>query len=235
MASGSTEFDLLQPPATGSGKVPRLVVEGVFAFPPNRNTMGGTAYLVVEPEGTILVDCPAWDETNVSFLQEQGGVRWLLLTHRAAHAHVREWCQALQCEILIQEQEAYLLPGIPVTPFAKEFNLSSVSRVLWTPGYSPGSVCLYHARQGGMLFTGRHLLPNQAGDPVPLRVSKTFHWPRQLRSLGRLQQEFSPDTLHWIFPGANTGFLRGKRAIDQAYERLSRLDLDSLREMQPGL
>lgn len=235
MASGSREFDLLQPPAGGSGKLPRAVVEGVFAFPPNRNTMGGTAYLVVEPQGNILVDCPAWDETNLSFLKEQGGVRWLFLTHRAAHAHVREWNNALQCEILIQEQEAYLLPGIAVTPFAQDFQLSSTSRALWTPGYSPGSACLYYSPQGGLLFTGRHLLPNQAGDPVPLRVSKTFHWPRQLRSLERLQQEFSPETLQWICPGANTGFLRGKRAIDQAYGRLSQLDLESLRGMQPGL
>ncbi|MBD1911982.1 MULTISPECIES: MBL fold metallo-hydrolase [unclassified Leptolyngbya] len=235
MASGPTEFDLLQPPAVGSGKLPRLVVEGVFAFPPNRNTMGGTAYLVVEPTGNILVDCPAWDETNVAFLQEQGGVRWLLLTHRAAHAHVREWNNALHCEILIQEQEAYLLPGIPVTPFSDEFQISSTSCALWTPGYSPGSSCLYHALQGGLLFTGRHLLPNQAGDPVPLRVSKTFHWPRQLRSLERLQREFSSETLQWICPGANTGFLRGKRAIDQAYERLGQLDVESLRSMQPGL
>lgn len=235
MASGTPEFDLLQPPASGSGKLPRAVFEGVFAFPPNRNTMGGTAYLIVEPEGNILVDCPAWDETNLSFLKEQGGVRWLFLTHRTAHAQVREWNHALQCEILIQEQEAYLLPGIAVTAFAGDFQLSSTSRALWTPGYSPGSACFYYALQGGLLFTGRHLLPNQAGDPVPLRVSKTFHWLRQLRSLKRLQQEFAPETLQWICPGANTGFLRGKRAIDQAYARLSQLDLESLRGMQPGL
>jgi len=235
MPAGSPEFSLLQPPATDSGKPPRPVLEGVVAFPPNRDTLGGTAYLVVEPEGHILVDCPAWDETNVQFLQEQGGVRWLMLTHRGAHAHVREFRETFHCEIVIQEQEAYLLPGIPVTSFGDRFDFSPQSYALWTPGHSPGSACVYHAAHGGLLFTGRHLLPNQSGDPVPLRISKTFHWPRQLRSVAHLQREFSAESLQWICPGANTGFLRGKRAIDQAYERLRQLDLESLKGVQPGL
>jgi len=235
MPTESSIFNLLQPPAPGSGKSPRSVVDTIVAFPPNRDTMGGTAYLLVEPDGNILVDCPAWDETNYQFLIDQGGVRWLLLTHRGAHAHVREWQQAFSCEIVIQEQEAYLLPGLTVTPFQDGIRLSPHSRALWTPGHTPGSTCLYHDRAGGVLFTGRHLLPNQAGHPVPLRVSKTFHWPRQLRSVERLRQEFSAATLQWICPGANTGFLRGKRAIADAYEQLCQLDLESLRNTPIGL
>jgi hypothetical protein len=60
---------------------------------------------------------------------------------------------------------------------------------------------------------------------VPLRTVKTFHWPRQLRSLHLLQQRFTPETLKFICPGANLGFLRGRHAIDQAYEYLKSLEL----------
>ena len=70
------------------------------------------------------------------------------------------------------------------------------------------------------MFTGRHLLPDQQGNPVPLKLEKTFHWGRQLQNVAQLCDRFSPDTLHYICPGANTGFLRGKGLIDQAYERL---------------
>jgi glyoxylase-like metal-dependent hydrolase (beta-lactamase superfamily II) len=143
---------------------------------------------------------------------------------------VQEISSAFGCEISIQEQEAYLLPGLPVKPFQEEFTLTPHSCVLWTPGHSPGSSCLYYTSAGGVLFSGRHLLPNRQGEPEPLRTSKTFHWPRQIQSVQFLLDSFTPDTLHYICPGANTGFLRGKPMIDQAYQRLANLDLASCLE-----
>ncbi|MBE9099446.1 MBL fold metallo-hydrolase [Vacuolonema iberomarrocanum] len=235
MAASPSDFDRIKPPAPGSGKPPRSVVDGIFAFPPNRDILGGTAYFIADSDGNILVDCPAWDETHRDFLHMQGGIRWLVLTHRGAIAHVRELQDAFDCEIVIQEQESYLLPGTTVTTFHQDFTLTAHSRILWTPGHTPGSSCVYHQYQGGVLFSGRHLVPDRQGNPVPLRASKTFHWFRQLRSVERLRQEFSPDTLRWICPGANTGFLRGRRAIDGAYEKLAALDLDAMRSLQPTL
>ena len=55
-------------------KAPRLVLPSIYAFGPNRETLGGTAYLIVENTGNILVDCPLWEEKNQDFLQSQGGV-----------------------------------------------------------------------------------------------------------------------------------------------------------------
>ncbi|MEO1743428.1 MAG: hypothetical protein AAFR99_16650, partial [Cyanobacteria bacterium J06629_9] len=34
--------------AQSTVKPPRAVLEGVYAFPPNRSTLGGTAYFIVE-------------------------------------------------------------------------------------------------------------------------------------------------------------------------------------------
>lgn len=219
------------PPA----KPPRPVFDTVFAFPPNRETLGGTSYLILEKAGNILIDCPAWDQANHHFLKAQGGVGWLFLTHRGAIGNAKALQQALSCEILIQEQEAYLLPGLQVTSFQQEFSLSPSSQAIWTPGHSPGSACLYYRNYGGVLFTGRHLLPNQQGEPVPLRISKTFHWPRQIANVRLLRDRFSPTTLGFICPGANTGFLRGQRSIDRAYERLEAIDLETMLQLQPGL
>jgi glyoxylase-like metal-dependent hydrolase (beta-lactamase superfamily II) len=216
-------------------KSPRPVFNTVFAFPPNRDTMGGTSYFILENSGNILVDCPAWDAENQEFLQEKGGIRWLFLTHRGAIGRVKEIQAAFDCEVLIQEQEAYLLPGLTVTSFQFEFTLSPSSQAIWTPGHTPGSACLYHREQGGILFTGRHLLPNQQGEPVPLRIAKTFHWRRQLESAEKLRDRFSAETLQSICPGTNTGFLRGQRRVDRAYEQLAQLDLQALMQMKPGL
>jgi glyoxylase-like metal-dependent hydrolase (beta-lactamase superfamily II) len=216
-------------------KQPQAVLDAVFAFSPNRDTLGATAYFIVENQDNILIDCPAVDEVNLEFLQQCGGVRWLFITHRGAIGKAEEIQKAFGCSIVIQEQEAYLLPGLQVTAFREEFALTPQATAIWTPGHSPGSSCLYYTRHGGVLFAGRHLLPNQQSEPVPLRTSKTFHWLRQLRSVQSLIDRFTPATLAYICPGANTGYLRGKRAIDQAYERLARLDLAACQQLQPLL
>jgi len=227
-------------PSAARAKPPRPIFDTIFAFPPNRDTMGGTAYFVKDTSddgspGNILVDSPVWDEATQTFLAQQGGVRWLFITHRANLGKAAAIHQSTGCKVVIQEQEAYLLPSTPKTPFQQNFRFSSRSEAFWTPGYSPGAACLYHSDHGGILFTGRHLLPNQEGQPLPLRFSKTFHWPRQLRSVQMLQGRFSEQSLTYLCPGANTGFLRGKLTIDDAYRRLQQLNVDDYRTATPLL
>lgn len=210
-------------------KPPRQILSDIFAFPPNRDTLGATAYFI--ENANILIDCPAWNESNRQFLLKHGGVRWLFFTHRGGISQKIHQIQAcFDCEVVIQQQEAYLLPEVRVTPYQQEFIVHQNCSAFWTPGYSPGSSCFYYNAHGGVLFTGRHLLPNQQGKPFPLRTAKTFHWFRQLRNVAVLREYFNPQTLHYICPGANTGYLRGLGVISDAYQGLSELDLDALRQ-----
>jgi glyoxylase-like metal-dependent hydrolase (beta-lactamase superfamily II) len=234
MQLDSSEQPILNSPLESirQAKLPRLILEGMFVFSPNRETLGGTSYFIVEKGGNILIDCPVWDETTQQFLIERGGVRWLFLTHRGGIGKKISQMQAfLGCEVLIQEQEAYLLPDVSVTSFQQDFTLSPRCYGFWTSGHSPGSSCLYWYLHGGVLFSGRHLLPDPQGRPIPLRTAKTFHWFRQLDNVAVLRDRFTTASLAYICPGGNTGFLRGKGIIDQAYQRLSALDLLTLRRM----
>jgi hypothetical protein len=218
------------PQTSNSTKLPRLILERVFATPPNRDTLGATAYLILEESGNILIDCPIWNQEIQQFLLDRGGVRWLFISHRGGIGkHISQMQASLNFEIVIQEQEAYLLPEVKITSFEKEFTFNSNSYALWTCGHSPGSSCLYWREHGGVLFSGRHLLSKSAEEILPLRKAKTFHWFRQLRSVQALRDRFSGDTLNYILPGANTGYLRGKGFVDNAYQRLCQLDLEMLR------
>lgn len=222
------------------GKPPQAVFDNIFAFAPNRETLGATAYLIVEKneadqQANILVDCPALNDVNKAFIQSQGGIGTLFVTHRGGMAQVKEIQAAFNAQVLLQEQEAYLLPTVTTEVFHRDRILSPTSRVLWTPGHSPGSACLYHSAHGGVLFTGRHLLPNKAGAPRPLRLSKSFHWPRQLCYAQQLLTDFTAETLSTICPGASTGFLRGEKKITDAYAQLQSADWDSLAKSTPVL
>lgn len=216
-----------------NSKSPRLILPEIFAFTPNRDTLGGTSYLIVDKSCNILLDCPAWNEANREFLQSQGGVDILAITHRGGIGqNVAQMQQMLDCQVIVQEQEAYLLPEAKVNSFANSLTLSSDFELFWTPGHSPGSTCLYGRQLGGVLFSGRHLLPKSQTEVVPLRTLKTFHWKRQLKSIARLRDRFDPQTLRYILPGANTGYLRGTGYIDNAYERLQTLDLAALSRVE---
>ena len=226
--------------ATTISKQPQSVFETIYAFAPNRETLGGTAYLILEQDeqgqaANILVDSPAFNEVNQAFIESLGGIRTLFITHRGGMAEVKLFQSAFNARVLIQEQEAYLLPDVNPETFHRERTLSATSRVLWNAGHSPGSSSLYHSQYGGVLFTGRHLLPTRGGAPSPLRLSKTFHWPRQLRHAKQLLSEFSPATLSTICPGANTGFLRGEKKIENAYTQVAALDWNKLSAATPLL
>lgn len=221
--------------ANHAGKAPQQIFNRVYAFSPNRDTLGGTAYFILENKGNTLVDCPAWNRSHEDFIQFWGGIKALVLTHRGGIGEVAQFQQHWDCEILIQEQEAYLLPGLRVTPFQHTYELSEQLQLIWTPGHSPGSACLYYGDYGGVLFSGRHLLPNAQAQPAPLRTAKTFHWGRQLQSVQLLRDRFTADTLSYLCPGANTGLLRGERTIPQAYAKLAQLDLSILAQASPQL
>jgi glyoxylase-like metal-dependent hydrolase (beta-lactamase superfamily II) len=232
-------------------KEPRAVLDSIWAFPPNRETFGGTAYFIVEnsqnvPEKipktesenvfkNVLIDCPSWDANTQAFLQLHGGVEHLIMTHRqGASPSAAEIQRCFGCQVWVQEQEAYLLPSVDVNSFHLSGNPSTHLQIFWTPGYSPGSVCVYCSKQG-VLFTGRHLLPDQQGNPTPLRMAKTFHWPRQINSVREILERFDENALRYLCPGANTGFLRQQRLIDNAYEKLARLDLVKLSQVPIGV
>lgn len=87
-------------------KPPRPVLETIFAFPPNRDTLGGTAYLIVGNSANLLIDCPALNETNEQFIRQKGGVSLLFLTHRGGIGRAQEIQKTFGCTIVVQEQEA---------------------------------------------------------------------------------------------------------------------------------
>ena len=227
MPQNSLEINATIP---SQGKLPRLILPGIFAFSPNRDTLGSTAYFIVNKSGNILIDSPGWNSTNQNFLLNNGGVRWLVITHRGGMGkQVAQIQEVLQCEVITQEQEAYLLPEVKVTSFADNLILTPEIELIWTSGHSPGSACLYWNNLGGVLFSGRHLLPTAPDQIMPLRTAKTFHWWRQLRNITKICDRFNETTLKYILPGANTGFLRGKGYIEDAYHKLAKLDTEALK------
>jgi glyoxylase-like metal-dependent hydrolase (beta-lactamase superfamily II) len=220
------------------GRAPQPVRPGLWLFAPNRDTQGGSAWLYEAAELDVLVDAPALSETNLGWLRERSRQRagWIVLTGRQGHGRCRALQTALGWPVLVQEQEAYLLPSLAERhSFGERRSLTTGLELLWTPGPSPGS-CVLHARGGPAgdgLFCGRLLVPLAPERLGPLRRSGTFHWPRQLQSLERLRQWLPAGSPDWIASGAGLGALRGAKLLHNGADQLAQLELTTLAQAVP--
>lgn len=232
---------LSQPPE--SGRPPQLVRPGLWLFAPSRDSQGGSSWLLEAGawggRGDLLVDCPGFTQANLDSLQRRTaevGPGTIVLTSREGHGRCRRIQEALGWSVLVQEQEAYLLPSVPdLHCFGQRHSLAPGLELLWTPGPSPGS-CVLHATGGAAgdgLFCGRLLVPLGPGQLGPLRRTGTFHWQRQLNSIERLRQWLPAGSPEWIASGAALGALRGEKLLHGGADLLARLDLSALAEALP--
>ena len=208
---------------------------GLWLFAPNRDTQGGSAWLLETEQQDLLIDCPALSDANLAFLADRvgsGRSGRIVLTGRNGHGRCRALQERLGWPVMVQEQEAYLLPGVQaLQSFAQERELGPGLLLVWTPGPSPGS-CVLHvaggaATAGDGLFCGRLLLPVAPDRLAPLRSRRTFHWSRQLRSLERLRQRLAPGSPGWIASGGALGALRGGRLVSDGAALLAGLPLNA--------
>lgn len=205
---------MTMPPALELGNPPQRLREGLWVFPPNRDCNGGTAWwLGSEPE-PVLIDCPPLTKATIGALEQLslGRQARILLTSREGHGRVRALQDALGWPVLVQEQEAYLLPGLTsLDSFAEEHTTVAGMRLLWTSGPTPGSCVVFAPHPWNVLFCGRLLIPVAFRQLAPLKDRRTFHWPRQLKSLEKLRQWIPSDVRPVLASGAALGLLRGQK------------------------
>ena len=196
------------------GRPPQRIRPDLWLFPPNRDCRGGSSWwLDVAPE-PVLIDCPPLTEATLTALQDlaEGRQARILLTSREGHGRLRRLQERLGWPVLVQEQEAYLLPGIQnLTTFGDTMSTASGLHLLWTPGPTPGHAVVYAPAPVNVLFCGRLLVPVAAESLAPLQHRRTFHWPRQQRSLERLREWLPSEATPALASGAGLGALRGGR------------------------
>ncbi len=146
----------------------------------------------------VLIDCPEITTKSLNKLYELAGSRRpkIILTSKYSHENVKKLKSVFDWPVLVQEQEAYLMPALEgLESFSEEYLTKSMLRVLWTPGPTPGS-CVVHAPSPlNVLFCGRLLTPASSSRLRSLRTSQTFNWSIQLKSLSKLKDWIPLDSL----------------------------------------
>lgn len=219
------------------GRPPRPVGCDLWLFAPNRDSQGGSSWFLEHSDRDLLIDVPALTQANLAFLQQRPRPGQIVLTGRDGHGRCRALQELLGWPVLVQEQEAYLLPGVKdLETFGHEHCLTPALRLLWTPGPSPGASVLLAIGgeagaklgdvdgHGGGLFCGRLLVPVAPGRLEPRRNRRTFHWPRQIASLSALRAWLPVGAPGWIASGAGLGALRGETLVGAGEALLADLE-----------
>jgi glyoxylase-like metal-dependent hydrolase (beta-lactamase superfamily II)/ferredoxin len=159
---------------------------------------GAASYLIVRPEGNVLVDSPRFTGSLVRRIEELGGIRLMFLTHRddvADHAKFRAHfgCERIlhRADVTRGTRDAEIQPeGTNPVELDDEITLIPV------PGHTAGSTCLLYRDR--FLFTGDHLAWDGVRERlVAWRDVCWYDWGEQTESLKRLRDY----RFEWVLPG----------------------------------
>jgi glyoxylase-like metal-dependent hydrolase (beta-lactamase superfamily II)/ferredoxin len=163
----------------------------------SESSFGAFAYFIRDSAGNVLVDSPRFASPLVRKIEELGGVRRMLLTHRDDVADHAKFAARFGCERVLHRADAGGARAVEIQPAGDGVvELSPDLLMIPTPGHTEGhAVFLYREK---FLFTGDHLAwSERRGHLYAFRSACWYSWPEQIRSMERLR-EFA---FEWVLPG----------------------------------
>lgn len=178
---------------------PELIADNVyFCGFASESSYGASSYLIVRPEGNVLIDSPRFASPLVKRIEKLGGVRLMFLTHRDDVADHKKWAGHFGAErVMHRDDIGRSLTGIERVLTGREaVRLDDDLLAIPTPGHTRGHTVLLYRNH--YLFSGDHLWWSEAYKSLHASESVCWYsWPEQIRSMERLL-EYGFD---WVLPG----------------------------------
>jgi glyoxylase-like metal-dependent hydrolase (beta-lactamase superfamily II)/ferredoxin len=178
---------------------PILVAENVYHCGYHaENSYGAASYLIVRPEGNVLVDSPRFTPPLVKRLEEMGEIRYMYLTHRDDVADHQKYAEHFGCQRILHTDEIssgtrnveIQLTGLEPVQLEPDLLIIPV------PGHTKGHTVLLYKNK--FLFTGDHLAWSQSLNHLyAFRNACWYSWPELLKSMRKLANY----SFEWVLPG----------------------------------
>ncbi|MBA0727173.1 hypothetical protein Golax_000189, partial [Gossypium laxum] len=125
---------------------------------------GASSYLIIHPDGNILIDSPKFTERLARKIEELGGVCYMFLTHKDDVADHGKWSKRFSCNRILHSGDVEACTADVETKLDGNgpWRLGQDIMLIHTPGHTEGSVCLFYMPLK-ILFTGDHLLMRESG------------------------------------------------------------------------
>ena len=164
---------------------PEPLGEGIhFCGFASEDTFGGSSYLIVRPEGNVLVDSPRFTAPLVERIEAMGGVRVMFLSHIDDVADHAKFRRHFGCERVMHADDATFAVERRIEGRAPT-RLADDLLVIPTPGHTKGHQVLLYG--DAVLFTGDHLAWSPESETlIAFRDACWYSWPEQTRSMEAL-------------------------------------------------
>ncbi|MEG3974649.1 MBL fold metallo-hydrolase [Microcoleus sp. herbarium8] len=179
--------------------LPALVAENVYHCGyHSEKSFGAASYLIVRPEGNILVDSPRFAPPLVKNIEAMGGIRYMYLTHRDDVADHQKYHDHFGCDRILHTDEINAdTRSVEIQLSGSEpYQLADDLLILPTPGHTKAhTVLLYNNK---FLFSGDHLAwSDNLQQLIAFREVCWYSWPEQIKSM----QNLANYSFEWVLPG----------------------------------
>lgn len=178
---------------------PILVAENVYHCGyHSEDSYGAASYLIVLPEGNVLVDSPRFTPPLVKRLEEMGGIRYMYLTHRDDVADHKKYREHFGCQRILHTDD--ITSGtrdveIKLTG-TEPYQLTPDLLIIPVPGHSKGHTVLLYKNK--FLYTGDHLAwSSRLNQLIAFRDVCWYSWQEQIKSMRKLANY----SFEWVLPG----------------------------------
>jgi glyoxylase-like metal-dependent hydrolase (beta-lactamase superfamily II)/ferredoxin len=203
--------------AAAVASFPERLADGVYHCGFHaKESFGAASYLIVRPDGNVLVDSPRFVTSLVKRIEELGGVTTMFLTHQDDVADHEKFRAHFHCERVLHEDDVGAGTAGVERKIAGQEPVRLAHDLVAIPvaGHTPGSACLLWKDE--FLFTGDHLAwSHRIGNLYAFRDACWMDWSVQVASMRRLlDYEFS-----WVLPGHGRRCTFGKAEMHERLER----------------
>jgi glyoxylase-like metal-dependent hydrolase (beta-lactamase superfamily II)/ferredoxin len=160
------------------------------------DSYGAASYLIVRPEGNVLVDSPRFAKVLVRQIEELGGVSAMFLTHQDDVADHEQFHKHFGCRRIIHRDDSRHVEAELLLEGEDSVSLDGDLLAIPVPGHTRGHVVLHYRNK--YLFTGDHLAwSDRRRGLIAFREVSWYSWPEQTRSMRRLLDY----QFEWVLPG----------------------------------
>lgn len=163
----------------------------------SEKSFGAWSYLIVRPEGNILVDSPRFSAPLVKNIEALGGVSQMFLSHKDDIADHERFAEKFDAVRIMHAGDGAENRGIEkIIKGDEAVKLDDELTIIPVAGHTRGSIILLY--QNRFLFTGDHLAwsPNR-NTLIAFRGACWYSWTEQTRSMARLLEY----DFEWVLPG----------------------------------
>lgn len=185
----------------GIDAFPSLIAENVyFCGFTSESSFGAWSYLITRPEregGNVLIDSPRYATLLVKRMEEMGGVKQLLLTHKDDVADHNRFAKKFGCERVMHLDDGAARLGVErIIKGENAVQLDPDVLVIPSSGHTRGHVVFLYKNK--FLFTGDHLAWSTSRKTLTAFRSATWYsWAKQTESMARL----AAYNFEWVLPG----------------------------------